>query len=61
MNPHNPDQSTHLYQTGLATAPTWATRMARRDLLDYLHLFPNHPQAQQTKQQLQAALKPISK
>jgi tetratricopeptide (TPR) repeat protein len=48
---HHPE-ATALYQTGLDAAPTWAKLMAHRDLLDYLHLFPDHPEAQQWSQQL---------
>jgi hypothetical protein len=56
----HPEQSHRLYTSSL-TAPTEYLEAAITDLDNFLHLFPNHTQAQQTKQQLQAALKPISK
>ena len=56
----HPEQSHRLYTSSL-TAPTENLEEAISDLDNFLHLFPNHTQAQQTKQQLQAALKPISK
>jgi hypothetical protein len=54
----HPEQSHRLYTSSL-TAPTEYLEAAITDLDNFLHLY--HTQAQQTKQQLQAALKPISK
>jgi tetratricopeptide (TPR) repeat protein len=47
---HHPE-ATHLYQTGLETAPTWAIRMAYTDLPNYLQLFPNDAVAQDWRDQ----------
>jgi hypothetical protein len=49
----HPEQSHHLYTSSL-TAPTEYLEMAITDLDNFLHLY--RTQAQQTKQQLQAAI-----
>jgi hypothetical protein len=49
------EESDRRYTSGL-TAPTEWLQMAIDDLDDFLQLFPDHPQAQQVRQQLQGAI-----
>ncbi len=51
------EESDRLYTSNL-TAPIEWLQMAIDDLDDFLHLFPDHPQAQQVKQLLQGAIQP---
>jgi tetratricopeptide (TPR) repeat protein len=51
----NPIESQNLYSSSL-DAPIGYIETALRDLNDFLHLFPDHPQAQQVKQLLQGAI-----
>jgi hypothetical protein len=51
----HPEASDRLYTSNL-TAPIEWLQMAIDDLDDFLHLFPDHSQAQQVKQLLQGAI-----
>ncbi len=51
----HPEESDRLYTSNL-TAPLEWLQMAIDDLDDFLHLFPDHTQAQQVKQRLQGAI-----
>jgi tetratricopeptide (TPR) repeat protein len=53
----HPEESDRLYTSNL-TAPIEWLQMAIDDLNDFLHLFPEHSQAQQVKQLLQGAIQP---
>jgi hypothetical protein len=51
----NQAESDRLYTTNL-TAPQEWLEMAISDLEDFLHLFPDHSQAQQVRAMLQGAI-----
>jgi tetratricopeptide (TPR) repeat protein len=51
----HPEESDRLYTSNL-TAPIEWLQMAIDDLDNFLHLFPDHAQAQQVKQRLQGAI-----
>jgi hypothetical protein len=51
----HPEESDRRYTSNL-TAPIELLQMAIDDLDDFLHLFPDHSQAQQVKQLLQGTI-----